>query len=209
MSSSNQRPANRGFRSVLRCAISHYRQFPLAVCTRTISAKMAEVNLKTESSFGKMPTPRLRSSWAQAAASRALQFRCWVGRRRTRSGKRPSQPDVFAGPSAPVPAHTLLAIQTRVSSFRTRRQFSRRCPHIRTEHLSRDQSRLVSFPFRPTPRRPTAGDLAHRYPRSARPLRRRRQSPPPSEVFLAPTPFPPLQTRILSVITGYGVQESQ
>ena len=28
MSSSNQRPANRGFRSVLRCAISHYRQFP-------------------------------------------------------------------------------------------------------------------------------------------------------------------------------------
>ena len=26
MSSSNQRPANRGFRSVLRCAISHYRQ---------------------------------------------------------------------------------------------------------------------------------------------------------------------------------------
>ena len=28
MSSSNQRPANRGFRSVLRCAITHYRQFP-------------------------------------------------------------------------------------------------------------------------------------------------------------------------------------
>ena len=28
MSSSNQRPANRGFRSVLRCAISHYRQSP-------------------------------------------------------------------------------------------------------------------------------------------------------------------------------------
>ena len=28
MSSSNQHPANRGFRSVLRCAISHYRQFP-------------------------------------------------------------------------------------------------------------------------------------------------------------------------------------
>ena len=28
MSSSNQRPANRGFRSVLRCALSHYRQFP-------------------------------------------------------------------------------------------------------------------------------------------------------------------------------------
>ena len=28
MSPSNQRPANRGFRSVLRCAISHYRQFP-------------------------------------------------------------------------------------------------------------------------------------------------------------------------------------
>ena len=27
VSSSNQRPANRGFRSVLRCAISHYRQF--------------------------------------------------------------------------------------------------------------------------------------------------------------------------------------
>ena len=26
MSSSNQRPANRGFRAVLRCAISHYRQ---------------------------------------------------------------------------------------------------------------------------------------------------------------------------------------
>ena len=26
MSSSNQRPANRGFRSVFRCAISHYRQ---------------------------------------------------------------------------------------------------------------------------------------------------------------------------------------
>ena len=36
MSSSNQRPANRGFRSVLRCAISHYRQSPLAVCTRTM-----------------------------------------------------------------------------------------------------------------------------------------------------------------------------
>ena len=36
MSSSNQRPANRGFRSVLRCAISHYRQSPLAVCTRTL-----------------------------------------------------------------------------------------------------------------------------------------------------------------------------
>ena len=35
MSSSNQRPANRGFRAVLRCAISHYRQAPLAVCTRT------------------------------------------------------------------------------------------------------------------------------------------------------------------------------
>ena len=35
MSSSNQRPANRGFRSVLRCAISHYRQSPLAVYTRT------------------------------------------------------------------------------------------------------------------------------------------------------------------------------
>ena len=34
MSSSNQRPANRGFRSVFRCAISHYRQSPLAVCTR-------------------------------------------------------------------------------------------------------------------------------------------------------------------------------
>ena len=28
MSSSNQRPANRGFRSVLRCALSHFRQFP-------------------------------------------------------------------------------------------------------------------------------------------------------------------------------------
>ena len=28
MSSSNQRPANRGFRSVLRCAITHYRQAP-------------------------------------------------------------------------------------------------------------------------------------------------------------------------------------
>ena len=28
MSSSNQRPANRGFRSVLQCALSHYRQFP-------------------------------------------------------------------------------------------------------------------------------------------------------------------------------------
>ena len=28
MSSSNQRPANMGFRSVLRCAITHYRQFP-------------------------------------------------------------------------------------------------------------------------------------------------------------------------------------
>ena len=28
MSSSNQRPANRGFRSVLRCAITHYRQSP-------------------------------------------------------------------------------------------------------------------------------------------------------------------------------------
>ena len=28
MSSSNQRPAKRGFRSVFRCAISHYRQFP-------------------------------------------------------------------------------------------------------------------------------------------------------------------------------------
>ena len=28
MSSSNQRPANRGFRSVLRCALSHDRQFP-------------------------------------------------------------------------------------------------------------------------------------------------------------------------------------
>ena len=28
MSSSNQRPANRGFRSVLRGAISHYRQSP-------------------------------------------------------------------------------------------------------------------------------------------------------------------------------------
>ena len=27
MSSSNQRPANRGFRSGFRCAISHYRQF--------------------------------------------------------------------------------------------------------------------------------------------------------------------------------------
>ena len=36
MSSSNQRPANRGFRSVLRCAISHYRQSLLAVCTRTL-----------------------------------------------------------------------------------------------------------------------------------------------------------------------------
>ena len=35
MSSSNQRPAKRGFRSVLRCAISHYRQSLLAVCTRT------------------------------------------------------------------------------------------------------------------------------------------------------------------------------
>ena len=31
MSSSNQRPANRGFRSVLRCAISHYRQVPQRV----------------------------------------------------------------------------------------------------------------------------------------------------------------------------------
>ena len=28
MSSSNQRPANGGFRSVFRCAISHYRQVP-------------------------------------------------------------------------------------------------------------------------------------------------------------------------------------
>ena len=37
ISSSNQRPANRGFRSVLRCAISHYRQSPLAVCTRTLA----------------------------------------------------------------------------------------------------------------------------------------------------------------------------
>ena len=36
MSSSNQRPANRGFRSVLRCAITHYRQSPLAVCSRTL-----------------------------------------------------------------------------------------------------------------------------------------------------------------------------
>ena len=40
MSSSNQRPANRGFRSVLRCAISHYRQFPLAVCTRTLDGRL-------------------------------------------------------------------------------------------------------------------------------------------------------------------------
>ena len=28
MSSSNQRPAHRGFRSVFRCAITYYRQFP-------------------------------------------------------------------------------------------------------------------------------------------------------------------------------------
>ena len=28
MSSSNQRPANRGFRSVFRCALSHYRPVP-------------------------------------------------------------------------------------------------------------------------------------------------------------------------------------
>ena len=28
MSSSNQRPGNRGFRSVLQCAISQYRQVP-------------------------------------------------------------------------------------------------------------------------------------------------------------------------------------
>ena len=28
MSSLNQRPANRGFRSVLRCAITHYRRSP-------------------------------------------------------------------------------------------------------------------------------------------------------------------------------------
>ena len=28
MSSSDQRPENRGFRSVFRCAISHYRQLP-------------------------------------------------------------------------------------------------------------------------------------------------------------------------------------
>ena len=39
MSSSNQRPANRGFRSVLRCAITYYRQSPLAVCTRTIKCR--------------------------------------------------------------------------------------------------------------------------------------------------------------------------
>ena len=35
MSSSNQRPANRGFRSVLRCTISHYRQIPSLSAPRT------------------------------------------------------------------------------------------------------------------------------------------------------------------------------
>ena len=50
MSSSNQRPANRGFRSVLRCAISHYRQFPLAVCTRTTTLQAVRTNRRFTSS---------------------------------------------------------------------------------------------------------------------------------------------------------------
>ena len=45
MSSSNQRPANRGFRPVLRCAISHYRQSPLTVCTRTPPVKSTQMGV--------------------------------------------------------------------------------------------------------------------------------------------------------------------
>ena len=53
MSSSNQRPAKRGFRSVLRCAIIHYRQSLLAVCTRTFpdETKSFEINFNVINLF--------------------------------------------------------------------------------------------------------------------------------------------------------------
>ena len=42
MSSSNQRPANRGFRSVLRCATSHYRQVPSLSAPEPLAAVGAD-----------------------------------------------------------------------------------------------------------------------------------------------------------------------
>ena len=41
MSFSSQRPANRGFRSLLRCAITHYRQFPWLFAPEPTTASVA------------------------------------------------------------------------------------------------------------------------------------------------------------------------
>ena len=56
MSSSNQRPANRGFRSVLRCAISHYRQVPSLSAPEPRRLSMS-VTFNIEASLRRAPVP--------------------------------------------------------------------------------------------------------------------------------------------------------
>ena len=78
MSSSNQRPANRGFRSVLRCAISHYRQSLLAVCTRTPpgrsrSAQLGQKILNTMTALGRPMLERI--SWRSSLGKGEFRLR--------------------------------------------------------------------------------------------------------------------------------------
>ena len=82
MSSSNQRPAKRGFRSVLQCAMIHYLRFPAAVCTRTparqLSPEAARKSFDAERAL------------AQETKARALEL----------SRAKPKQPDRSREPDA-------------------------------------------------------------------------------------------------------------
>ena len=59
MSSSNQRPANRGFRSVLRCAITYYRQvLSLFAPEPSNSAAPLKINPSTHERLLSLPVSR-------------------------------------------------------------------------------------------------------------------------------------------------------
>ena len=64
MSSSNQRPANRGFRSVLRCAISHYRQSPSLSAPEPIESARALEDLN----------PRIDSGWSSSVSRQGMPY---------------------------------------------------------------------------------------------------------------------------------------
>ena len=67
MSSSNQRSANRGCRSVLRCALSHYRQFPWLSAPESVLAKLVAA----------AATRKLLSTVRTAATGVVVLFALW------------------------------------------------------------------------------------------------------------------------------------